>query len=163
MPLLPLLAIALMLGSAGARAAQPVGPGAQTPDIHIVYMGGDDCPPCVAWRKAELPKLQQTAAFRRVQFSWVAKPIPSAVPARFFLPEAVKPYKEALDTASAGRTGSPHFALLVNGRVYDYYIGTRPAASMENMIQSVLSGEPYPFDRCLRLSPRRGQPCADPA
>ncbi len=37
---------------------------ADAPRIHIIYMGGDDCPPCVAWRSNELPKLRQTKAFR---------------------------------------------------------------------------------------------------
>ena len=37
--------------------------------IRIVYMGGDDCPPCVAWRKNEFPKLEKTDAFKAIKFS----------------------------------------------------------------------------------------------
>jgi len=129
------------------------------PVIHVVYMGGDDCPPCKAWRQSELPKLEKTEAFKSIRFSYVLKSIRSAVPARFFLPAEVKPYKEQLDAASAGRTGSPHFALIVNGAVYDYYFGTRSAASVEEMILAVQNGDPYPFDRCLKLSASTGQ-CA---
>ena len=134
-------------------------PGATPPVVHVVYMGGDDCPPCKAWRESELPKLEKTAAFKSIRFTYVLKSIRSAVPARFFLPLEVRPYKEQLDEASAGRTGSPHFALLVNGVVHDYYFGTRSAASVEEMILAVQHGDPYPFTRCLKLSSVAGQ-CA---
>lgn len=133
--------------------------GATPPVIHVVYMGGDDCPPCKAWRESELPKLEKTAAFKSVRFSYVLKSIRSAVPARLFLPAEVRPYKDQLDEASAGRTGSPHFALIVNGAVYDYYFGTRSAASVEEMILAVQNSDPYPFTRCLKLSSVSGQ-CA---
>jgi hypothetical protein len=136
-----------------AFAQQPV------PAIHVVYMGGDDCPPCKAWRQSELPKLEKTAAFRSIRFSYVLKPIRSAVPARIFLPADVKPYKDKLDEASGGRTGSPHFALIVNGEIFDYYFGTRSAEAVEEMILAVQSGDPYPFDRCLKLSASTGR-CA---
>lgn len=39
------------------------------PSIHIVYLGGPDCPPCVAWRATELPKLEKTTAFQSVKFT----------------------------------------------------------------------------------------------
>lgn len=84
----------------------------EAPKIHIVYMGGDDCPPCVAWRKTELPKLEKTEAFKSVQFSFVNKLIKSPVPSAFFLPQEVKPLKDKLQEASAGRSGSPHLALV---------------------------------------------------
>ena len=29
--------------------------------VQLVWMGGNDCPPCVAWRRDELPKLQASA------------------------------------------------------------------------------------------------------
>ena len=119
--------------------------------VHLIWMGGDDCPPCVAWRMEQLPKLQRTAVFRTVTFSYVPKSIRSSVPPRFYLPEAVKPYKEVLDAANAGRVGSPQVAVLVNGQVFDYFYGARSAEDMEEMLLAARDGGRYPFPRCLRL------------
>lgn len=43
--------LALWAPVALAQAAPP------QPDIHLIWMGGDDCPPCKAWRTTELPQL----------------------------------------------------------------------------------------------------------
>ena len=42
--------LALWAPVALAQAAPP------QPDIHLIWMGGDDCPPCKAWRTTELPQ-----------------------------------------------------------------------------------------------------------
>ena len=39
---------------------------------------------------------------------------------------------------------------MVNGEVYDYYFGARPAPDIEKMIRSILEGSPYPFRRCVQ-------------
>ncbi len=123
---------------------------AEPPKIHLVYMGGDDCPPCVAWRQFELPKLQESAAFKSIQFSYVTKGIHSPVPAGFFLPAVVKPLKEKLEIASGDNGGSPQSALFVNDVVYDYWWGPRSAADIEKMIVAIQSGTEYPFTRCTK-------------
>jgi hypothetical protein len=132
--------------------------GAQTPAsaprIHMIYMGGDDCPPCVAWRAEELPKLQQSRIFQSIRFSYVAKPVLSSVPAAVFLPADVKPYKEQLDAASGGNRGSPQTAMLVDGVVVDYYFAGRGAADIEEMILALQTGKRYPYARCKRRGPR---------
>ena len=125
---------------------------ADAPRIHIIYMGGDDCPPCVAWRSNELPNLRQTEAFKAIRFSFVLKLIKSGAPSSFFLPEEVKPYKARLDEASGGRTGSPHFAIMVNDEVYDYYFGVRGAADVERIIIAIRDRTPYPYERCVRIA-----------
>ena len=134
------------------------------PHIHFIWMGGNDCPPCVAWRRVELPKLQASPEFKAMQFSYVAKVISSSVPPTLFLPAEVEPYKEQLDDASTRRTGSPQAALVVNGVVHDYFFGTRTAEQIEDMVQAVRSGKAgdYPFPRCLRVS-KRGRDCDKPA
>ena len=148
-----LLAIALAMPG-GATAAQG-------PRVHVIYMGGDDCPPCVAWRANELPRLQKSELFKRVRFTFVVKSIRSPVPAAIFLPSDVAPFKDKLDRASGGRSGSPHFAIMVDGEVYDYYFGTRSAEQMVHMLTAILDNEPYPFTRCLRIG--SGGKCVDPA
>lgn len=150
--LLLTLTILVAIGSAPAAKAQPNTDG---PRIHIVYMGGNDCPPCVAWRAFDLPKLQKTESFKTVKFSFVVKTIKSPVPASFFLPAEVKPYKEKLDYASGGTVGSPHFAILVDDKVYDYFFGTKPAEHIEQMIVAIRTNSEYPHKRCVKLDSQR--------
>lgn len=138
---------------------------AQSPSlsIHMVVMGGNDCPPCVAWRGFELPKLEKTAVFKAIRFSYVTKAIGSPVPSSMFLPDEVKPYKARLDEASAGKAGSPHVAIIVNGEIYDYYRGTRTAEEIVQMILAIKEGLKYPFRRCLKLDSTNGSlQCAMP-
>ena len=41
--------------------------------VHFIYMGGDDCPSCVVWRRGELPRLALSDAFRASRYSFVNK------------------------------------------------------------------------------------------
>jgi hypothetical protein len=122
------------------------------PNVHLIYMGGNDCPFCVAWVANELPILEKSDEFTKIQFSKVVTAIKSPVPPRFFLPSEVKPFKEKLDYASSGRSGSPQFSLMVDGEVYDYFHGTRTAKQIEDMLVSVRNGTTYPFKRCIKAS-----------
>ncbi|MBC7720288.1 MAG: hypothetical protein H7Z77_10945 [Chitinophagaceae bacterium] len=130
---------------------------APQPSVQLVWMGGNDCPPCVAWRKDELPKLQKSEEFKGITFSYVSKVIRSTVPASFFLPAEVKPYKDKLDYASSGRGGSPQAALIVNGEVFDYFHKTRTASEIEAMLNAVRNNTKYPFERCLKASTEWGK------
>ena len=120
--------------------------------VHIVWMGGNDCPPCIYWRGHELPKLEKSAEFKAIKFSYVSKVIRSSIPSSIFLPSEVKPYKEKLDFASSGFSGSPQVAILVNGEVFDYFHGTRNAEEIERMIVAIRTGGQYPFQRCVKAS-----------
>lgn len=131
---------------AGANETNPA------PDIHFIWMGGNDCPPCVSWRAIELPKLQRSEEFKGIRFSYVVKAIKSPIPSKVFLPPEVAPLKEKLDEASGGRAGSPKAALVVNGEVYDFFQGTRSAEQIVSMIQATRTGAKYPFKRCLRAA-----------
>lgn len=142
-----------MLWAGVARAAEPA--------IHFIWMGGNDCPPCVRWRKDELPKLQAAPEFKGVRFSYVNKVIGSSVPPTIFLPDDVVPYKDQLDIASNRRVGSPQAALMVNGQVYDYFFGTRTAEQIVDMVESVRQGTAYPFPRCLKVA-LKGRGCDMP-
>lgn len=124
--------------------------------IHIVYMGGNDCPPCVYWRAHDLQRLKVTEAFRFVKFTYVQKTIPSAVPPAMFLPDEVKPYKDQLDSAGGRRGGSAQVAILVDGELFDYYFGVRSAEDVERMILSIRNGTRYPFERCLKRDASTG-------
>ena len=120
------------------------------PQIHLIYFGGPDCPPCVAWRQDELPKLEKTEAFKAIKFSYVRKTVGSSIPSSFFLPDEVKPYKDKLYYASSGRGGSPQAALMVNGEVYHYLVNVRTAEQYERMILAAQNGTEFPGGRCTR-------------
>jgi|KBSMisStaDraftv2_1062788.scaffolds.fasta_scaffold529726_1 hypothetical protein len=125
-------------------------PAAADHKIHMIYMGGNDCPPCRAWRATELPKLKEMEAFKRTQFVYVEKLIGSTVPPSLFLPSEARPYKDMLDAAANGLIGSPQTAIIVDGKLYDYYYGSRAAADIERMLKAIYDGKPYPFPRCLK-------------
>lgn len=138
---------------AGARAL-PVALGR----VHLVYMGGPDCPPCRFWLGTDLPALKESPAFRAITFSKVDKVVKSPVPPAMFLPAEVRPLKAQLDAASAGLPGSAQVAVFVDGALFDYYHGTRTAEQVLAMLQAIEQGSPYPFTRCLRMAP--GGACA---
>lgn len=117
--------------------------------IRFVHMGGDDCPPCRVWRTMEYPKLQKSASFQAVKYSYVIKTIRSPVPSEFFLPPELKPLKAKLDTAGGGNGGSPQEMLLVDDVVYDYWLGARNAEEIEAKIAAIVAGgTAYPGKRC---------------
>ncbi len=96
-------------------------------------------------------------AFKSITFSHVQKSIGSTVPPAWTMPSEVRPYKDQLDAASGGMGGSAQVAILVDGKLYDYYFGSRSAQQVEQMILSIRNKTPYPFERCLK---RDGRKCA---
>ena len=120
------------------------------PEIHLIHMGGNDCPPCVAWRGIELPKLEKSPVFEKIKFSYITKTIKSSVPSEFFLPDEVKPLKDKLDRASGGVVGSPQEVIIVNGNVYDYWFGAKSAEDLELRISAILNSNKYPAKRCVQ-------------
>lgn len=121
-----------------------------TPLVHIIYMGGNDCPPCVVWRALELPKLEKSDEFKSFKFSFVTKSVRSAVPSSIFLPVEVKPYKQKLDYATGGRGGSSQTVLMADGEVYHHFYGSRTAEQYVNMALAIQNGTPFPESRCTR-------------
>ena len=143
------LALALPLAAASA-AAQTAKPGMV---IDFVHMGGNDCPPCVAWRRTELPKLQAAPEFQAIRFTHVTKTVKSAVPPALFFPQEVKHLQPALAEASNGISGSPQQAILVNGKVVDYWFGAGrgSAEQIAAMVRAIHGGELLPRPTCQLL------------
>lgn len=139
----------------GVHAREPI----QPDRIRFVHMGGNDCPPCIAWRATELPKLQHAPAFSKVAFTYVTKSVRSPVPPEMFLPAEIKPLKAKLDYASGGRDGSPHQVILVDNEVFDYWFGDRDATAIEAAVSSLIHGTKYPHRRCIKRSGLRDRSC----
>ena len=141
------------------HSSTPLPPG-QAREVKMIYMGGNDCPPCVAWRGLELPKLEKMKIFKDFEFIYVVKTIVSPVPNSMFLPEKVKPFKDVLDEAGTGNRGSSQTAIVVDGKVFDYYFGFRSAEEIEERIRAIKSGGVYPFERCIKLVKGNATQCA---
>ena len=145
------MAPALVLAFAAIpAAAQPAKP---APVIDIVHMGGNDCPPCVEWRRTELPKLEAAPEFKAIRFTHVIKTIKSPVPPALFFPGEIKHLQPALKEASNGINGSPQQAILVDGKVVDYWFGggKGDAAQLTKMVRAIQEGKPFPRATCQQL------------
>ena len=62
----PLLCGAVMSTALAQEAAH-------SPAVHFIWMGGNDCPPCVAWRRFDLPKLKELPEFKSITLPHVSK------------------------------------------------------------------------------------------
>jgi hypothetical protein len=153
--LLRVFLVAVLLVAQPVLARDPIGPDR----IRFIHMGGNDCPPCRIWRAIELPKLQQSPAFRTVAYSYVTKAVASPVPPEMFLPDEVKPLKAKLDYASGGRNGSPHQVIVVDGEVFDYWFGEKSAEQIEASIAALVEGTRYPHRRCIKRTGLKNGSC----
>lgn len=135
---------------------QPTEPAAATQNtkrIHIIYFGGNDCPPCLAFRGTEFPKFEKSQEYSQVQWSFVTKSVRSQIPSGFFLPAHVKPLRDTLLQATGSNGGSAQVVILVDGKVHDVFFGSRDADFYQKMVRSVSDSKlPYPGERCLERS-----------
>lgn len=146
--------LAMCVAGSAAWAQQAPAPG--KPRIEFVSMGGNDCPPCMAWRAGDLPKLKAMPEWQLVTFHYVTKAIQSPVPSAFFFPAEAKHLQPALKEASNGWSGSPQQALLVDGKVVDYWWGTAKGEpeALAAMIRALHEGKPLPRATCQALDTR---------
>ena len=118
--------------------------------IHVVYFGGSDCPPCVAFRAAEFPKFKNSAEFSSVEWTFIPKVIKSPIPSSFFLPDDIKPLRDVLLKATGGSTGSAQVIIFLDGQVHDVFFGSKDSAFYQQAVRSILQGkESYPTERCV--------------
>ncbi|MDP3135220.1 MAG: hypothetical protein Q8N17_02670 [Burkholderiaceae bacterium] len=110
------------------------------PRIDYVYMGGNDCPPCIAWRQTELPRLRTMPEFQLLHFTHVNKSIRSPVPAAIWFPREIRNLRDPIFVASKGRTGSPLNALVVDGRVASFWWGTWAAEDIAKTVREIHNG-----------------------
>ena len=148
--------LSLLFGFANAhgQSSSAIEPTQPIKRIHVVYFGGNDCPPCVAFRASEFPKFASSVEFSGVIWSNVTKSVGSAVPSSFFLPSEVKPLRDALLQATGGNAGSAQVVIFVDRKVHDVFWGSRDAGFYQKAVRSITANsEPYPGERCTE----RGQ------
>lgn len=156
---LPSLALGACLLVASALAHSQT---STPPRIEFVSMGGNDCPPCVAWRGVELPKLQAMPEWKLIRYHYVTKAVQSQVPSAFFFPSEARHLQPVLAQASAGWHGSPQQAIVVDGKVVDYWWGTGKgdAQQLAAVFRAIHEGKPLPREVCAQLDKNNRTLCS---
>jgi hypothetical protein len=91
---------------------------AQTP-LTVIYVGGEDCPPCLSWKNKYKARWLASPEFRKVQWIEVEPAsLKQAYQARFWEGE-LKPIFDQLPRKS----GTPRFLVVQNGRIIDNQLG----------------------------------------
>jgi hypothetical protein len=106
--------------------------------IDLVYLGGPDCPYCVAWKAGDLPRLKAMPIYREIRFTEVLKRIADPVPPPEGLPSHLSPMRDEIARVVNRTGGSPMFALLVDGKGVMGGFGTRPYHEMIPVIETLL-------------------------
>ena len=131
------LLITVGFGSTIAKCAESSGTATNNYEIDFVYMGGNDCPPCVRWRGLELPKLMAMPEYGMLRFTYVPKVIGSQVPEASYFPSELRYLRNPIFSASGGVAGSPMNAILVNGKVIEFWRGARDAEVIAQQIRVI--------------------------
>jgi len=105
---------------------------AQTPDptvaaakaahhgVTFVYIGADDCPPCLTWRKRELPKWEASATRQKVESRQILAAHYSYVSDPYYWPADLLWIKD--DTQLT--RGAPQYVVAKDGKVLLRTFGT---------------------------------------
>ncbi|MDI1286340.1 MAG: hypothetical protein PSV46_18290 [Reyranella sp.] len=113
------LAVSIFVGS--ARAAS---------DLKVIYIGGEDCPPCHRWANTYKAKWLASPEFRQVAWIEIDSPrFREAYQARYW-PGDLKPILDQIPRA----TGAPRFLIVDGGRIVSNQFGsTRWEATMTDL------------------------------
>ncbi|HEY8359505.1 MAG TPA: hypothetical protein VIL30_18800 [Ramlibacter sp.] len=91
-------------------------------------------------------------------YHFVTKSVQTPVPAATYFPAESKHLQPALAEAGNGWGGSPQQAILVDGKVVDYWWGSATgkgsAADVAAMVRAIHEGKPLPRATCAHLDTR---------
>jgi len=108
---------ALLFAGLAAAVAAPLAHAA--PDIKVIYVGGWDCQPCLAWKNKYKAEWLASAEFRKVTWIEVDAPkLKEAYQERYW-PGELKPILDQLPRKS----GTPRFLIVQNGNVVSNEFG----------------------------------------
>lgn len=97
------------------------------PSIYLLYFAASDCPACRAWEVNEFPILKASPYWADVTFVKIAKTIKAPLPGKFWWPKEIKHLYEPVAEKFAQsriKKGTPMSALIVDGQVISYGLGT---------------------------------------
>jgi hypothetical protein len=105
---------------ASLAASTAFGAAAAAADVKVIYIGGEDCPPCHRWVKAYKAKWLASPEFSRVTWIEIDPPrFREAYQARFW-PEDLKPILDQIPRKS----GAPRFLIVRDGRIVSNQFGS---------------------------------------
>lgn len=112
--------------------AATLGPASARPDVQVIYIGGQDCPPCQRWRSSHQPRWLASPEFQRVAWFEI-EPINlrEAYDERSW-PRALRPVLAQVPRKS----GTPRFLIVQDGRIVSNQLGASAwAATLADLKQ----------------------------
>ena len=110
----------LLAACAETRPGDVAGGRAAHRGVTFVYVGADDCPPCQAWRKSELPRFEASTLRQRVDFRSVLAAHWSYVGDPYYWPAELAWIRADTDIAR----GAPQYVVAKDGKVLLRSFGT---------------------------------------
>lgn len=89
-------------------------------DVKVIYIGGEDCPPCHRWTKAYKAKWLASPEFSRVTWIEIDSPRFREVYQARFWPGDLKPILDQIPR----KTGAPRFLIVQDGRIVSNQFGS---------------------------------------
>jgi hypothetical protein len=86
---------------------------ARSADLGVVYIGADDCGPCLAWRRAQRPQFLSSPEFARVRYREIISPRLLDLPKEEHWPDGLRKFREEFDRLP----GAPMWFVVHNDRV----------------------------------------------
>ena len=111
----------LFASLAGVTAmSATIGTASAGPDVQVIYIGGQDCPPCQRWRANAHPRWLASSEFQKVSYFEI-EPIHlrEAYDERNW-PRALRPVLAQVPRKS----GTPRFLIVQEGRIVSNHLGT---------------------------------------
>jgi hypothetical protein len=113
------LLFAGLFASSGLASAA-LSPARAAPDVKVVYIGGEDCPPCHHWARAYKAKWLASPEFRQVTWIEIDPPkFREAYQARYW-PGELKLILEQIPRKS----GAPRFLIVKDGQIVSNQFGS---------------------------------------
>lgn len=105
--MLVLVCLAPFLGGSGPQRAPA------RPNVTLIYVGADDCPPCRRWSSDHLPRFTASDAFARLTYRRVVAPTLFTLMNDAYWPQDLRDYRNKLDR----RSGVPLWFVVVDDRI----------------------------------------------
>jgi len=103
-------------GPQTSRADDAVRLVTKSSEVLVVYIGANDCPPCLAYRKANHPAWLQSKEYPHVQFHALEFPQFGRTDEDRYWPKDLRWVRDTLNI----RAGAPRWVVAVDGRIVAY-------------------------------------------
>ncbi len=101
-------------------ASTSLAPAEAAADLTVVYVGGEDCPPCTRWKTTQKPRWLASPEFHKVTWVEIESPrLREAYQERYW-PAELRPVLAQLPR----KNGTPRFLIVRDGRIVSNRFGT---------------------------------------